>query len=436
MMTRSFHILIALALCLSFASPTLAQSGKGKGKPGAEDERPKEKRTPPNPSPQVAKGLMAAQTALQENKTETAKRELDMVAKRKGLKPHEQAMIYQFYGFLENQRENPNKAIQYFKRAIALDVLALGQQYSLEWNVAQLEMMGGNFEGALVILREWFKKTRRKGSPVTPNGNNYYVLALCYMNLEVPNVKRALRPAQLAVDQTDEPQENWLRLLGSIYYQLGKYEKMAGVLETLIEEYGKGEYFKQLSGAYAESGQDKKAIAVMQLAYKMGVLSSDRDLIQLARMYLYHEIPIHAAVVLEKGIAEGVVTPDITVNQLLSDAYLAARETNKSFAPLEDAAGLSDDGDLYVRLGQAYVGKQKWKEADAALGKGLAKGKLKDAGNAHLLRGIARMNLRSWGGAVASFNAAGRFEKVEDAADQYKRYLKQRRKQVEALRKG
>lgn len=430
-MTRWFHALIALALCASLTGPALAQSGMGGG---AGKENAGDRGRGGMLSKIVAKKLGEAQAALTEKKTDTAKRLLDELSRRKGLKPIEMANIYQFYGFVQLQLDKPRLAIQYFKKAIELDILKLALQYSLEWNVAQLEMMEGNFDDALAMLRNWFKKTRRKNSPVTPNGNNYYVLSLCYMNLETPDVRRARRPAELAVDASDEPQENWLRLLGSIYYQLGEYALMADVLETLIERYNKAEYYKQLSGAYAESGQEKKAMAVMQLAYRMDLLTADRDLIQLARMYLYNEVPIHAASVLEKAIADGIVEPDLTVNQLLSDAYIAARESEKSFKPLDMAASQSEDGDLYVRLGQAYIGKQKWKEADRALGKGLAKGELKEPGNAHLLRGIARMNLYSWRGAVASFNAASRYEKYEKDANQYKRYLKQRKKQVEYLR--
>lgn len=431
-MKRWFHLLIACALCLSIASPALAQSGMGNATKANSGDRNRGGVH----SKALAKNLQAAQIALTEDKIDTAKRELASASKRRGLKPYDQAVIYQFYGYLANKQDKPKLAIRYFTKAIDLDALLLSQQYTLEWNVAQLEMMEGNFAGALQVLRQWFKKTRRKGSPVTPNGGNYYILALCYMNLETPDVRRALRPAQLAVLASDEPQENWLRLLGSIYYQLEKYPEMAEVLETLIETYNKAEYYKQLSGAYAESGEDRKAFAVMQLAYRMGVLTKDRDLIQLARMYLYNEVPIHAATVLEKGIQDEIVEPTIVVNRLLSDAYIAARESDRSYLPLGNAASQSEDGDLYIRLGQAYIGKQKWREADQALGKGLAKGELTDTGNAHLLRGIARMNLRSWNGAVASFNAASRYEDLETAASQYKRYLKQRRKQVEALRRS
>ena len=206
------------------------------------------------------------------------------------------------------------------------------------------------------------------------------------------------------------------------------------MLVELIEGYGKPEYYTQLSGAYSEANEDKKALAVMQLAYRVGILDTDKELLQLARMYLFHDIPIRAAEVIEKGLGTGVLEGDVDTMKLLSDAYIAAREPQRSFAPLALAARQSDDGDLYVRLGQAYIAAQMWQKADQALGRALAKGDLKDVANTHLLRGIARMNLQNWRAATASFNAAGQHEKLRDTADQYKRYLKQRQVQVRALR--
>ncbi|MEE2664994.1 MAG: hypothetical protein VX681_12835, partial [Myxococcota bacterium] len=93
-----------------------------------------------------------------------------------------------------------------------------------------------------------------------------------------------------------------------------------------------------------------------------------------------------------------------------------------------------EDGDLYMRLGQAYVQKQRWKEADEALGKALDHEELKDRGNVHLLRGVARMNRESWKGARASFDAAARFDNSKKSAEQYRKYLEARKQQLEVLR--
>ena len=75
-----------------------------------------------------------------------------------------------------------------------------------------------------------------------------------------------------------------------------------------------------------------------------------------------------------------------------------------------------------------------WQEADEALGSALEHRELDDRGTAHLLRGLARMNREMWNEAIASFDAAAKFDDREESALQYKRYLQSRRRQLEALR--
>ena len=259
----------------------------------------------------------------------------------------------------------PKKAIEYFVKAIRQDALPLAQQYQLEYNVAQLYMMEGDFNQALKILRTWFKKARQKDSPVTPNGGNYYMLALCYVNLEPPNYERARKPAELAVESTETPEENWLRMLGQIYYVQKEYALMANVLEELIERFNKPDYYTQLSGAYAEAGEELKALAVLQLAYTQGLLTKESQLQHLARMELYHSIPYRAAVILEKGLGEGILEGDLDNFKLLADSWIAAREPEKAFQPLTSAAGLAENGDLFMRLG-------RWQQIDLCWGAGTA----------------------------------------------------------------
>jgi len=419
---------IALSLCLliaAAASDALAQQGGSKKRT---------RRTSQTMSRPVATKLIATQEMLQNGRIEAAKQELDVIIKRRGLRPLELANIYNLYAYVANEQDQPKAAIAYFVKAIQEDALPLAQQYGLEYNVAQLHMMQGDFERALAILRAWFKKTRAKDSPVTPNGGNYYMLALCYLNQTPPNVQRARRPAELAIEVSPDPQENWLRMLGQIYYMEKEYALMADVLEQLIERFNKADYYKQLSGAYAEAGEEQKALAVLQLAYKQELLLRDRELRHLAQMYLFHDIPYRAALVIEKGLDDGILEPDLENLKLLADAWIAAREPEKSFEPLSIAAGLAEDGDLYMRLGQAYVQKQRWQEADEALGNALDHEELDDRGNVHLLRGVARMNREKWKAAKASFTAAAKFDDTKKSATQYKKYLEARKQQLEALR--
>ncbi len=72
----------------------------------------------------------------------------------------------------------------------------------------------------------------------------------------------------------------------------------------------------------------------MQLAYNQDFLESDRELRQLAQLYLYHSIPYRAARVLEKGLADGIVTEDVDIFAMLANSWLLAREYEAALDPL------------------------------------------------------------------------------------------------------
>ncbi len=57
---------------------------------------------------------------------------------------------------------------------------------------------------------------------------------------------------------------------------------------------------------------------------------------------------------------------------------------------LERAAELADGGDLFIRLAQVHLQREKWDEAANALSHAIDKGQLDNPGDAKLLMGIAR----------------------------------------------
>lgn len=430
-MLRWTKLLLALVLATSLATSAFAQEGDKKG-----DGAPADANAPRSelPSPQVAQKLQSVQQAMQEDRMDDARKLLDEIARRRSLKVIEQATIYMFYGYIANAREDYPKAIAYFQKAVSFDVLSWSQQSSLEWSVGQLYAMQGQFDKALEVQREWLRKASKPDAPIKAQPSHYYMFALSYMQIDPPNAKAAVRPAEIAVSQSEEPQENWLRLLAQIYLTLGDYDKMSGVLEQLLVRFNKPEYYTQLSGAYAQAGKDSKSLAVLELAHTSGLLKKDKELLQLARLYLAYETPHRAVSVLKQGLADGILKKDKTYNELLSEAYIFSREPEKAFDPLEAAAREHENGELYMRLGQILINKQVWDRADAALGNAISKGDLRDAGSAHILRGIARMNQNLWSQALASFSAAKSFDGAKDDAEAYIKFLDYRRRQVEAMK--
>ena len=101
--------LMVILLCGLLANGALAQDGKKRSRRSASSQVM---------TKAVATKLIAAQEMLQAGQVNGAKKELDAVMKRRGLKPLELANIYQFYAYVANEKDNPKRAIAYFTKAI------------------------------------------------------------------------------------------------------------------------------------------------------------------------------------------------------------------------------------------------------------------------------------------------------------------------------
>ena len=86
----------------------------------------------------------------------------------------------------------------------------------------------------------------------------------------------------------------------------------------------------------------------------------------MAQLYLYHDIPIKAARVLQTGLDDGSIEKTEKNYELLAQAYMHAREWDKAIKPLTVAAEKSDKGRFYEQLGQSYLQDEKWRDAEQA----------------------------------------------------------------------
>jgi tetratricopeptide (TPR) repeat protein len=221
------------------------------------------------------------------------------------------------------------------------------------------------------------------------------------------------------VETATSVQEPWLQLLVGLYYETRQYEKAQEPLEALIMLKPRKAYWTQLSSLYAHLEQEPKSLAVMQLAYEQEFLETDRELRQLAQLYLYHSIPYRAATVLEKGLADGIVEEDADVFAMIANSWLLAREHEAALAPLERAAEMSPKGDLYARLGQVLLDRERWRDSAKALRAAFAKDGLTDPGTANLMLGMALYYQKRPAAAKKYFSRALRDDSSRETASQW-----------------
>jgi tetratricopeptide (TPR) repeat protein len=384
---------------------------------GAKDK--KERRSKPQlrrvqaPGPWAAKRIIKAQEALAAEQWDEALEILQEMKDRKKLKGIEVATMWQFYGFIYSSRNPPDykMALVAFEKALAPEALPDATQTATYMNVAQLYVMQERYDDALETFDKYFANTEE------PSPDAYYMYAIALT--QKGSGRKAIPWAIKAINASKNPKEPWLQLLSSLYFETKQYKKAIGVLEMLVTRFPKKNYFIQLAALNNEIGKEQRALAVLELAYHQNMLDQDTEYRNLAQLYLSQEIPYQAALVMQKGMRSGTVEKDRKAYDLISQAWLLAREREKAIAPLTKSAARGKNGEAYLRLAQLHLDVADWAAAEAALHKSLKKGGLKKPALGHILLGIAQFNQEDWEGAKDSFFEAREYEKSKETATQW-----------------
>ena len=339
---------------------------------------------------------------------------LDEMKANYKLNSHERAKMWQGYGYAYLGVEDYEKAAEAFTQCIATRGLPEAEELHTRYNLAQILVMLERSELAIAEFEKWFPHARN------PSPASYYMAAMAYM--QSGKRRKAIEYVDVAIDKATSPKESWLQLKNAMLVEEEEFEAAEVVLGQLIERFPKKAYWMQLAAIYSQTKRHERALTTLEMVYLQGLLDSESEYLTLAQMYLFNQIPYQAAEVIRSGFERGVLKDDAKSWHLLADSWLHARERDRALEPLQKAAELAADGNVYVKLAQLRVEREEWGEARLALERGLSKGKLRHPGHAQLLLGIACANEEQWGEAEVAFAAAQRDAKTEKAA-QY--WLKQ-----------
>ena len=116
---------------------------------------------------------------------------------------------------------------------------------------------------------------------------------------------------------------------------------------------------------------------------------------------------------------------------MLSQAWYQAREDEKAIPPLKLAAQTAKDGELYIRLAQAYANLDRWKESAEAANEALRLGGLKRSDQANIMLGMALFNQKLLQQARVAFQRAEKDKRSARAASQWIQYVDSEVKRAE-----
>lgn len=320
-----------------------------------------------------------------------------------------------------------DEGLRMFEQIVELNALDNRSHYNAMYQIAQLYYMRERYNDSLSWLDRWESEAGEE-KPISA----YEMRASIYAAQE--RFRLAIQSVDQAIAMYDKPpKEQWLQLKLSSHFELKEYRKSKEVLKQLINRSpDKKVYWKHLSSINVTLKQDQEALAVLALAHRKGMLSTESEWLQLYSLYGYQDMPYKAAKVLEDGISQGVVEPNKKNLEQMGNAWYAAHELDKAIAALTKAAGLATDGKLDMQVAYILVDKEDWTAAKQSLNGAISKGGLGDnqLGNMHVLLGMSEANTGNSAGAREAFRNALSFEKARSAAQQWLNHLDEQAKRA------
>ncbi len=331
------------------------------------------------------------------------------------LTEYEQANVLNYLGFIYYNMDDIPNALKTYQQMIRVPGLEPQLLKATTYTVAQLYTMEEQYANALRSLDEWFvMETNPAPDPFILKAQNLYQLQR-YEEMIEP-VENAMRVAR---ERNKEVKEDWYALLNFAYFQLENYAKVRDIQKILLNNWPKKRYWFSLAGAFTELGEDRNLVNAYYASFMQGMLEKDSEFVTMAQLFMQREVPFKAAELLDKEMNAGRVAKNAKNYRLLAQALQLAMEDQRAIPALTEAAKLTEDGELDVRLGNTYLNVGNYSECAKSVRTGLRKGGLKNPDNAQISLGMCLYNMKQYNDARAAFREASKTSRSRRVAGQW-----------------
>lgn len=366
-------------------------------------------------SKEVYDRITKAQEMVDAKDFDGALRALNALYNPDKLTEYEQANVLNYIGFVYYNMEDVPNAIRTYEKMLGIASLEETMRKQTTYTIAQLYTMNENYTQALTALDKWFLlEPNPAPEPFILKAQNLYQVQR-YTDMIQP-IENAMRVAQ---ERGTPVKEDWYVLLNFAYFQQENYAKVRDIQKILLATWPRKRYWFSLAGAYTELGEEDNLINAYAAAHDQGMLEKESELVTMAQLYMQREVPYKAGVLLEKEMASGRVQKSAKNYRLLSQAWQLAQEDEKAIPALKEAARMSDDGELDVRLGNAYLNTGNYSDCVTSVRAGLSKGGLRSPDNAQISLGMCLYNQRQYQAAINAFQEAAKTNRSARTARQW-----------------
>ncbi len=337
--------------------------------------------------------------------------------------------MYRIYGVIYFNQERYKDAIKAFETLLRQEGISERERNDTLFTLAQLHFQIEDWKGAIKILTDWLAVVEN------PPSQPYIMLASAYYQID--EFEKVIAPVERAMEiarERDKPvKERWWLLLRAGYYELNNIAKVTEILEILVVNWPKKEYWTMLSGMYGELNREQQQLGAYESAYDQGLLTKSAEIVTLSQLLMQAEAGYKAALILEKALAEGIVEQKESNLRLLSQAWQMAAEYEKAIDPLKKAAKISGDGELDIRLANSYLNLSQYENCITYTRSGLKKGGLKRTSIAQELLGMCLFEKDQFEDAKKAFRQASKDKKIEKRARNWIKFIESEQARISQI---
>jgi len=331
-----------------------------------------------------------------------AKNVLNRMQSDQGLTESDKAQMYYYFAYIDSINEDIKSAKRNYIKFLSIEDADPRLKSNVISMLGQLSYSEGNYKTAIDYMEQWISME------TNPSSLGFDIIAASYWQLK--EKKKALKFSERALcvakANKSKPKESTYNLLIALYNENQRIKDMLPLFEELVRFYPKKRYWTQLSGVYGELKEEKKQLSSLEAAHDQRLLDKETEYVSLYQLLMRAEAPLKAARVMQYGIEKEFVKEDEKHLKYLAQGWHMAQELDKAEPVYEKAAIKSEEGELYVFLGQIYLATDRYKKAKQALQLGLKKGKLKDPVTVNILLGQVAYELQDFEDATKFFRTA------------------------------
>lgn len=371
-------------------------------------------------SREVYETLENTQEFIDQENYRSALATLEKLYASERLTGYERANVLNYLGVVHYSLGNTSEAITTFREMLVIPELEPAMRKRTLYTLAQLQMADEQYAAAKISLGEWFSlESNPSAEPYISLAHIEYGLGM-HANMIAP-VETAIR---IATERNLTVKEDWYILLNFAYFQQENFDKVRDIQKILLANWPKKSYWFTLAGAYTELGNEQNVLVAYDLANTQGLLTEESQLLTMVQLYLQHDLPYQAGTLLERHMEAGDISRDAKTYRLLSQAWSMAQEVERSVPALVEAARLGNEGELDLRLANAFLNLGRYADCERAVRSAIGKGGIRSPDNALISLGMCLYHQQKYGEAIEAFSQASQTPRSERMGQQWTRVIK------------